>query len=222
MIKYLLTVLILTGGCGAYERRDCYISGTECLAPENEGEARQGVPGKSGADGQAGKDGTSGERGPAGESGPMGPAGKDGQDGATGSPGVQGPQGQPGTNGNNGSSCSVEDMIGGAIISCTDGTSAILLDGQDGASGRDGLDGKDGKDGMDASLLPFSIVGFVDPCGPQSTYDEILIQLTNGQIVAHFSSGTRQFLASIGPGNYITTDGTGCRFTVRSDMTITW
>jgi hypothetical protein len=113
-------------------------------------------------------------------------------------------------------------MIGGAIISCTDGTSEILLDGQDGASGRDGLDGKDGKDGMDASLLPFSIVGFIDPCGPQSTYDEILIQLNNGQLVAHFSSGTRQFLASIGPGTYITTDGTRCVFTVSNTMQVTW
>lgn len=222
-ITAIITLILLVGGCGAYERRDCYISGTECIAPENEGEARQGVPGKSGADGQAGKDGTNGERGPAGEGGPMGPSGKDGQDGATGAPGVQGPQGETGANGNDGSSCSVtENMIGGAIISCTDGTSAVVLDGQDGASGRDGLDGKDGKDGMDASLLPFSIVGFVDPCGPQSTYDEILIQLTNGQVVAHFSSGNRQFLTSIGPGTYITTDGTGCIFTIQNDMTITW
>jgi hypothetical protein len=113
-------------------------------------------------------------------------------------------------------------MIGGAIISCTDGTSAVVLNGTDGAFGRDGQDGKDGKDGMDASLLPFSIVGFVDPCGPQSTYDELLIQLANGHLVAHFSRGNRQFLTSIGPGHYVTTDGTGCKFTVQNDMTITW
>jgi len=190
-----------------------------------------------------------------GPAGPPGPAGKDGEDGEAGKPGI------PGTG------CTVTAAVGGAIISCADGTSAIVLDGApgvdgingtngtngidgtNGVNGRDGLDGRDGidgingtngtngvdgingtngadglngTDGLDAPPTPYTVTEMVDPCGDESQFDEILLRLANNQLVAHFSSGALEFLTIIGPGNYTTTDGTGCTFTIHNDMTVTW
>ena len=59
-----------------------------------------------------------------------------------------------GVPGADGSSCSVSDYyqgeeVIGAQISCTDGSSVIVLNGSDGTDGLDGLDGLDGEDGLD-------------------------------------------------------------------------
>lgn len=66
--------------------------------------------------------------------------------------------GTNGTNGQDGSSCTIQKVSGGAIISCGDGTSVTVNDGQNGVDGKDGVDGQngingtngiDGKDGVD-------------------------------------------------------------------------
>lgn len=49
--------------------------------------------------------------------------------------------------GQKGSSCSVEQLDGGALVSCTDGTEAFIASGADGQDGTDGLNGSDGLDG---------------------------------------------------------------------------
>jgi hypothetical protein len=63
-----------------------------------------------------------------------------------------------GANGRDGTSCSVSDytlfseesnQTLGAMISCTDGSSALILNGQDGKDGINGLDGLDGENGID-------------------------------------------------------------------------
>ncbi len=43
-----------------------------------------------------------------------------------------------GINGLNGSSCSATQLETGAAIICSDGTSAVITNGQDGTDGRDG------------------------------------------------------------------------------------
>lgn len=55
-----------------------------------------------------------------------------------------GEPGDPGMDGTDGSSCSVSTTDGGATISCTDGTSATVLDGLDGAAASRGDPGEDG------------------------------------------------------------------------------
>lgn len=60
----------------------------------------------------------------------------------------------------------------------------------------------------------------IDPCGDQTAFDEVLLRLANGQLVAHFANGSLQFLSVIGPGNYVTTDGTSCYFSVDSNLQI--
>ncbi len=63
-------------------------------------------------------------------------------------------------NGKDGTSCSVSNyelssdseeasVVLGAMISCTDGSSAVVFNGHDGANGLDGTDGLNGLDGLD-------------------------------------------------------------------------
>ena len=82
--------------------------------------------GSIGADGRDGVDGRDGDDG---EDGARGDPGADGKDGINGINGVDGTNGLDGADGENvadGSSCSVQEIDGGVIVSCTDGTSAVL------------------------------------------------------------------------------------------------
>ena len=147
--------------------------------------------------------------------------------------------GKDGQDGQDGTSCSVEDMIGGAMISCGE-TQAFIKDGANGADGSacsvaqdssgsgaliscsdgssafikngdDGQNGENGKDGLDF------VAEVIDPCGQQTTHglDEVLLRLHSGDILAHFAQGDKQYLTILVKNkSYITTDGTGCKFTI--------
>lgn len=185
----LATLLVgLLTGCG--QELPYYEYDTDCLNGCNNTrtvivEGTPGATGRPGSSGTSGRDGIDGERGSDGESGP---------------PGV------PGTNGIDGSSCSVAAMVGGALISCTDGSQAAILNGVD---------------GEDAPVSDYTIVDTIDPCGPQTAYDEILLRMGNGQLVAHYSHGSKQHLVLLGAGSWQTTDNTGCQFTVDNAGTVT-
>ncbi len=105
--------------------------------------------------------------------------------------------------------CSVKEVENGAEITCGE-TRVVILNGQK---------GKDGKDAPDSA---YQITETIDPCGKQSSYDEVILRLANKQLLAHFSTGDKQFLVLIGSGNYVTTDGTNCAFTVHENMSVTW
>ncbi len=77
----------------------------------------ESVIGESGAPGTPGADGQNGEIGATGEQGTPGTDGVDGQSG------VQGPTGAPGQ------SCTVAQYETGALITCPDGTHALVLHG---------------------------------------------------------------------------------------------
>jgi hypothetical protein len=125
--------------------------------------------------------------------------GSDGQDGQDGDDGSDGQDGQDGSDGQNG-----EDGDDGS-----DGQ-----DGQDGSDGQNGQDGADGQDGLDF------VQRVIDPCGQQSTqgFDEVLLVLQSGDILAHFDNGDDQFLTILKrKQSYVTSDGTGCHFSVTKD-----
>lgn len=126
MIRLVLGSLLLTG-CGAWEARDCYVSGTDCServvvpageTPTSSADTEQasggdnglsdpgprGPMGPAGNNGQDGAAGGKGDKGDAGPPGPSGPPGSQGPRGQAGSPGVAGTPGSNGTNGNNGKS----------------------------------------------------------------------------------------------------------------------
>lgn len=95
-----------------------------------------------------------------------------------------------------GASCSVNTVANGAIIKCTDGTNSVILNG------------------LNAPPTAYTVTAIKDPCGKQTSFDEVLLILEDHQILAHYASGSNQFLTLIGPGNYVTTDGSSCYFTV--------
>jgi len=119
---------------------------------------------------------------------------------------VPGPVGPPGE------SCTVAPVVGGAIITCG-ATSTVILNG---------VDGQDGQNGQDAPPTAYSVIEVIDPCGTAPGFNEVLLRLANGQILAHYASGALQFLALIGPGNYMTTDGKACNFTIHANGSVTW
>lgn len=155
--------------------------------------------------------------------------------GPSGSPGQDGIAGRDGKDGD---TCSVWQADNGAVITCggnsvvvfngpagADGESIVGPQGPKGDPGKDGVDGKDGidgQDGADAPPTPYTVTELIDPCGDAPGYDEVLMRLHNGLLVAHFASGTKQFLTVIGPGTYMTTDGTACTFTVSPSGIVSW
>lgn len=151
----------------------------------------------------------------------------DGRTGATGLTGAAGLNGTNGMNGSNGldgadgSSCSVSSIVptplvapnGGARITCTDGTDALLLNGSPGA------------DGSDAPPTPYSVVQVVKPCPTiGGSFPEVLLIMQDRSILASASenaNGKNTRLSLLTPGTYSTTDGRSCTFTVGAS-TISW
>lgn len=170
-----------------------------------------------------------------------------GQNGQNGQDGIRGPQGNPGQNGANGiagTSSTIETLAatvdqcpaGGTVFlvetttpedacetECTTIQSAVVCNGQQGERGDPGQDGASG-------LTPFTTVGFIEPCGAQSSsFKEELICLADGSLLASFSKtsgGADTRLAFLVPGTYEDTDGSKCVFTVAADdsggLRVTW
>jgi hypothetical protein len=126
-------------------------------------------------------------------------------------------RGADGANGTNGSSCTVQTVLaseaapaGGALLSCTDGTNALIRNGTDGADGADGVT---------------PIIQVIKPCPNISgSNPEVLLVLPGRQLLASVSKtvgGVETRLAIVTPGSYMTTDGRSCNFTVTS-TTVSW
>lgn len=147
--------------------------------------------------------------------------GRTGATGLTGAAGLNGTNGINGTNGSNGSSCSVSSIVptplvapnGGARITCTDGTDALLLNGSPGTNG------------TNAPPTPYSVVQVVKPCPTiGGSFPEVLLVMQDRSILASASAnanGNNTRLALLTPGTYSTTDGRSCTFTVGAS-TISW
>lgn len=55
----------------------------------------------------------------------------------------------------------------------------------------------------------------IDPCGDNpNNFDEKLIELSSGEIIAYFEQGSKRFLTSLSDGNYRTTDAQRCNFQI--------
>ncbi len=127
--------------------------------------------------------------------------------------------GQDGQNGENGTSCIVKPVVGtGAIIECGSGdaiTTVLIRDGVDGVDGNTGATGDAGTDGV--SIL----LEVINPCG-DSELDQVILKFSDGTIVAHQSNGKNEFLTVLVPGDYQTSDGLKCPFTVTEDGNVIW
>jgi len=127
-----------------YEDQVC-ISGVCVDLPEDGEDGQDGEDGSDGQDGSQGPDGLDGQDGTScsvleedgcatiecddGTSATV--CGRDGEDGVDGQDGEDGEDGQDGVDGEDGSSCTVTETDSGATISCDDGTTVTINDGQD-------------------------------------------------------------------------------------------
>jgi len=67
-----------------------------------------------------------------------------------------------------------------------------------------------------------SVVEYIIPCGNRpNAFDETLLRTKSGKLLAYFESGGNRFLSILKPGNYRTTDGGKCYFTVTANMQLT-
>ena len=144
--------------------------------------------------------------------GPQGNAGVPGGVGPSGERGAEGDTGEAGPQGESGAGCTVTPVANGVEVKCGEGEAVVIHNGQDGVNGQDGRGG----------ITAYTVTSIVDSCGKQASYDEVLLRMGNGDLMAHYSDGSKQFITVIGPGTYLTTDGTSCMFTIHPDKTITW
>lgn len=136
--------------------------------------------------------------------------------GPSGLPGPQGPVGPQG-DGCTVTSIAKGDTVlpqGGSVIVCGK-TSSLISSGQDGLNGNNGLD----------APQTYAILNLVNPCGDASNIsDEVFLKLADGTILwlqVDNAAGLNARLSVALPGNWITTDGDNCSFTLNSDGTIT-
>lgn len=60
-----------------------------------------------------------------------------------------------------------------------------------------------------------NIVEYLNPCNDGVGYDELLLRMSNGKVVAYFESGNNRFLSELIPNTfYQTTDSQHCVFRV--------
>jgi hypothetical protein len=68
-----------------------------------------------------------------------------------------------------------------------------------------------------------NIVSIKDPCGAQGSYNEVFLKLASGRYLASFSdnaNGLNTRFTQLTDGNFVTTDGTHCYFTVSGGGTV--
>jgi hypothetical protein len=154
--------------------------------------------------------------------------GDKGDTGNVGAPGVPGQDGLPGSDGH-----SALFSQGAASISLCANGGVVLNAGVD-MNDDDVLQTSEikstsvtcnGLNGAPAVPNPFDVISLIDPCGATpGHYNEVFIKFTNGTMLASFSdsaSGNNTRFSVLVPGSYVTTDGTGCHFTVNSGGVIT-
>lgn len=148
---------------------------------------------------------------------------------STTTPLCNGLNGSNGTNGANGHNALVEllsDTEGGGagcvnggitVLAGTDHNDDSILQLSEIVSSNDICNGTNGVN----SSSPFLPVELIDPCGDSpNLVDEVFIKFSNGTILASFSenpNGKNTRFSVLYPGNFITTDGSNCYFSVDSN-----
>lgn len=90
-----------------------------------------------------------------------------------------------------------------------------VVDVCNGEDGPQGPKGEDGEKGMNADILPVTLCP-----GDSAPFPEFGLKVgTKLYAVYYDASNSLGFLAEIKPGNYVTTNGSNCKFTVNEDGT---
>lgn len=171
--------------------------------------------------------------GTTGAAGTTGATGAAGTTGTTGAAGTTGATGSAGTAGSNGHSV-VMSIIPASLASCPTGGSTLLmaLDVNDSGlyspldpqqqstticNGLNGTNGTNGTNGVNAQAPAYSTVDAIMPCGNTVSNKEVLLRLSDGEILGSVSasaSGANTRFSFMNDGSYVDTDGSGCNFSV--------
>lgn len=144
--------------------------------------------------------------------------------------GTPGPQGVPGVNGHSAvfAQSPSTTCVGTVLMVATDKNDNGILDSTDtgiqSVTICNGQDGAQGAAGLDAPPTPFTPVGLVNPCNDTGQGHEVFFQLADGTLIASFSdnaAGDNTRFSTLFPGNFVTTDGYSCYFTIDATGNIT-
>ena len=195
-MRLIILTFLLVISCGENDIRnyDC-LNGCSNEWDEETGKSIEYIRGPRGPKGPEGAPGKDGATGPAGVDGRPGDTGDPGTDGKNGTNGHDGLSGEVGPRGEPGSSCTVESVGNGALITCGDSAVAVY----------------NGEHGDDAPSSMYQIESIYDPCGDSPGFDEVVLVLADGTYLAWLKNVG---LVSLTPGNYITTDDSKCPFTI--------
>lgn len=87
--------------------------------------------------------------------------------------------------------------------------------GNTGATGSQGEQGLPGIDGTDASIE------VIDLCPDiAGNFPQVLFRIDEKLFTVYRSNGNNTRLVELVPGNYVTTDGRSCNFTVTNDLEV--
>ena len=166
-----------------------------------------------------------------------------GVNGTNGTNGANGSNGANGTNGSNGHSIVFQTVSAPSDLCANGGTTIVmaldvfdtgeyhaslpqqramtLCNGLNGSDGANGTNGSNGTNGADAPVPMYAAVDSIQPCGNSGAYQEVLLRLQSGQVLASFSNdtgGTMTRLTFLPDGTYMTTDATSCQFTLATSQ----
>lgn len=88
--------------------------------------------------------------------------------------------------------------------------------GPQGPRGEAGPIGQPGQDGADM------VVQVIDPCGQETEFDEVILRLADGRLYAFFVENRQGRMVLLDKGDFVTTDGTNCHFTVTDEGDVAW
>lgn len=91
--------------------------------------------------------------------------------------------------------------------------------GADGSAGLTGAQGKQGLPGLNGTNATIDVIRLCPNIS--GSYPEVMWR-TGGKIYAVYDLTTQVRLVEVVAGNYVTTDGRNCYFTVHADATVTW
>ncbi len=116
-----------------------------------------------------------------------------------------------------------EECAAGGIVYIFffDSNGNTFFDSEDSVSKKysvcNGTKGANGSDGQNATLPGYTPVEAIRACGDTVPYKEVLLRLSNGQVLGAFSndaSGNMTRLAFLSDGNFTNTDNSGCNFSL--------
>lgn len=138
-----------------------------------------------------------------------------------------GVKGDPGMPGQDGTGCSVQQLTTGALITCSDATSAYIANGSQGPQGVQGISGPTGPMGPiglpGADAPPTGGVVVVPLCGGVTTYPINFVEVAlciNNKLYAVYSENNG-FMTEIVPGAYFSNaHGNTCTLTVGTNCQV--